>query len=117
MKKLVYALMGAFPVLAMAQTSSSLTSLDDIVAWIAKTIKTLIPVFFGLAIIYFFWGLANFIRASGDAKAQEAGRNQMIWGVIAIAVMISVYGLAIWLQGLFGISSTATVSLPTVPGL
>lgn len=114
MKKVVYASLAFAPVMALAQ---SFTSLDNIVSFIARTIRTLIPVFFGLAIIYFFWGLIKFLQAAGDPKAQEAGRNQMIWGVITIAVMISVYGLALWLQTLFGVSSTTSLPIPTVSGL
>jgi heme/copper-type cytochrome/quinol oxidase subunit 4 len=114
MKKLVYGFLSFAPVLAFAQT---LNSPDAIVAFIARTVRTLIPVFFGLAIIYFFWGLIVFLRAAGDPKAQEAGRNQMIWGVIAIAVMLSVYGLTVWLRTLFGIGGDTSLPIPTVPGL
>lgn len=113
MKKLVYAIAAFSPVMAMAafDNAGNLTGMID---WIVATIKKLIPVFFGLAIIYFFWGLVVFLRAAGDPKAQEAGRNQMIWGVITIAVMISVYGLALWLTDLFGITSVSSVTIPNI---
>jgi hypothetical protein len=38
----------------------------------------------------------------------------MIYGIIAIAVMVSVYGLVAWLQGTLGISAYQNVPLPTV---
>ena len=104
------------PVLALAQTPN-LTGLQAILTFIATTVKTLIPIVFGLAIVFFFWGLVTFLRAAGDPKAQEAGRNQMIWGVIAIAVMISIYGLVAWLQSTFGVQNITTGAVPTVTGL
>lgn len=114
MKKLVYSALAFAPVMAFAQ---NLGSLDNIVAFIGRTVKALIPIVFGLAIVFFFWGLVTFLRAAGDPKAQEAGRNQMIWGVIAIAVMISIYGLVYWLQGLLGVNNITTAPIPSVTGL
>ncbi|MFZ2523062.1 MAG: hypothetical protein WAW92_01615 [Minisyncoccia bacterium] len=115
MKKAVYASLAFAPVLAMAQ--SNFGSLTSIVDFVVVTVGRLIPVFFGLAIIYFFWGLIKFLQAAGDPKAQENGRNMMIWGVITIAVMLSVYGLTIWLRTLFGIGNQTSLPIPTVPGL
>lgn len=114
MKKVVYASLAFTPVLAFAQQFGSLNAIID---FIATTVARLIPIFFALAIIYFFWGLIVFLRAAGDPKAQETGRNQMIWGVIAIAVMLSVYGLATWLRTLFGIGAETNLPIPTVRGL
>lgn len=116
MKKLVYASLSFAPVLAFAQTPN-FTGLNAILGFIQSTVRTLIPIIFGLAIVFFFWGLVTFLRAAGDPKAQEAGRNQMIWGVIAIAVMISIYGLVAWLQTVFGVNGGTTPTIPTVPGL
>ncbi len=111
MKKLVYASLAFAPVMAFA---AQLAAITDIVVSIGGIVKMLIPILFGLAIIYFFWGLVVFLRAAGDPKAQEAGRNQMIWGVITIAVMVSVYGLVQWLQTLFGVNNTSTITIPQV---
>lgn len=116
MKKLVYASLSFAPVLAFAQIPNT-TGLQAILNFIRTTVATLIPIVFGLAIVFFFWGLVTFLRAAGDPKAQEAGRNQMIWGVIAIAVMISIYGLVAWLQSVFGVSAITTGTVPTVTGL
>lgn len=114
MKKFVYASLAFAPVMAFAD---SLGALVDIATAIGTIVKKVIPILFGLAIIYFFWGLVVFLRAAGDPKAQEAGRNQMIWGVITIAVMVSVYGLVQWLQTLFNVDANATVNVPKVPDL
>ena len=49
-----------------------------------------------LALLVFFWGLARFIfkiGSGGDAKAVAEGKQLMIWGVIAIFVMVSIWGI------------------------
>jgi hypothetical protein len=112
MKKIVYGALALVPALGFAQTQESLGSLTGIVQFISKTVSALIPIFFGLAIVYFFWGLVKYIRSAGDPKAAADGKSIMIWGVIAIAVMASIWGLVGWLGGLFGIdSSTGPVNV------
>ncbi len=114
MKKIIYSALAFAPVLTFAQ---SLGNLSALVSDFGGIIAKIIPIMFALAIIYFFWGLVVFLRAAGDPKAQEAGRNQMIWGVIAIAVMLSIYGLVYWLQQNLGISNTGPIAPPQVIGL
>lgn len=119
MKKVIYGAVSLLPTLAFAQTtpSANLGFLATLVGQVGTAIRLLIPVMFGLAIIFFFWGLIQYIRSAGDPKAAAEGKSIMIWGIIAIAVMISVYGLVAWLQGVVGINANATVNLPVVPGL
>ena len=116
MKKIVYGLLAFGPVLALAQTTNT-SALTEIVTFIASTVRSLIPIMFGLAIVYFFWGLIKYIRSAGDPKAAGEGKTIMIHGVIAIAVMASIFGLVLWLQGIFGISDVTTATPPTVKGL
>jgi TM2 domain-containing membrane protein YozV len=46
-----------------------------------------------LALLYFFWGLARFILNAGGGKEQEEAKAIMLWGIIALFVMISVWGI------------------------
>ena len=59
----------------------------------AKTIVTdiLIPLVFALALLFFFWGVAKYIWSAGDAK--EEGKQIMVWGVVALFVMSSIWGI------------------------
>ena len=116
MKKFIYGVLAFGPVLALAQTPNT-SGLTAIVTFIGTTVRSLIPIMFGLAVVYFFWGLTKYIRAAGDPKGAAEGKSIMIYGVIAIAIMASIYGLINYLQGLFGISATGTVQVPTVTGL
>ena len=114
MKKFIYVALSFAPVVAFAQGISGLTTLVDSIGGIVAKV---IPIMFALAIIYFFWGLIQFIRSAGDPKKASEDKSIMIYGVIAIAVMVSIYGLVAWLQTNLGVDTTASVTLPTVPGL
>lgn len=114
MKKVIYAALAFSPVMAFAQQLGGLT---NIVLFIQSTVRALIPIAFGLAIVYFFYGLAQYIRSAGDPKKAAEGKSIMIYGTIAIAVMISIYGLAEWLRNVLGVSNTTTGTAPTVSNL
>ncbi len=118
MKKVIYGLMSFAPVLAFAQApTTDFGFLENLVRQVGNAIALVIPIMLGLAIIYFFWGLVQYIKSAGDPKAAAQGKSIMIYGIIAIFVMVSVYGIVGWLQGVIGIDANAGINEITVPGL
>lgn len=75
-------------------------------------IATLIPIAFSLAVLFFFWGVAKFIFASGNGK--DEGKKIMVWGVVAIFVMSSVWGIVAFISGTFGIDPATNATIPTI---
>jgi hypothetical protein len=65
----------------------------ELVRLLLGLINPLLIIIVGLAILAFFKGLIAFIYKSGDEKAQKEGKNLMIWGLIAIFVMVSFMGI------------------------
>lgn len=61
-----------------------------IVNYIRELIYILIPIFYGLALIMFFWGLSKFILNAGNATEVKKGQDYMIWGILALFVLLSV---------------------------
>jgi hypothetical protein len=51
-----------------------------------------------IALLVFFWGLVKYIRKAGEGDVKE-GRDLMVWGTIALFVMVSVWGLVRFIQG------------------
>lgn len=46
-----------------------------------------------LALVYFLYGLYKFIYKYDDETAKTEGKSHMIWGVVGMTIMVSVYGL------------------------
>lgn len=67
-------------------------------------LDTLIPLIVALALFLFFWGLVKFIWNSGDESSIKQGRDLMIWGVVVLFVMVSVFGILSLLSNSFGIN-------------
>jgi len=88
--------------------------INGIVEGIQAVIKALLPIVGALALLYFFWGLAKFILAAGDEEAREKGKSIMIWGIVALFIIVSVWGLVAWLGTLLGIEAGSNVTIPNI---
>lgn len=73
-------------------------------------LNLIIPILFGLSLVYFFWGVSQFILRAGEQKAREEGRNKMIWGIIALFVFVSIYGILGLIGGVLGINVSGSSS-------
>lgn len=66
-------------------------------------INPLIALLFALALAYFFWGLALFIFNPTDEESRKKGQSLIIWGIIGIFLMASVFGILQVVLGTFGL--------------
>ena len=75
-------------------------------------LNIVIRVIFGIALVYFFWGVGQFIlNDAGNEKTREEGKKKIIWGVVALFVFVSIYGLLAFIGELIDIpASTGTSS-------
>lgn len=60
---------------------------------VSLVIQPLIALLFALALFMLVWGANAFILKSGDSKARETGRSHLIWGVLGMFIMVSVFAL------------------------
>ena len=98
-----------FPVLALLVPAivSARTLIDTLV--LASTfLNGVIGLFITLAIVVFFWGLIKYLISLDHENANE-GLKIMFWGVIAIFVMVSIWGIIRLLQSTLSVSSTDPV--------
>lgn len=71
------------------------------------------PIVVALALLFFFWGLANYILSAGDDKKKDEGKRIMIWGVLALFVMVSVWGIINVVRDTFNLDDN-TIDVPIV---
>ena len=88
--------------------------LRDIVDYLGIIIETAIPVAFGGAILAFFFGLARFIFSAGDELKRKEGKSIMIWGLVALFVMTSVFGIIRLFQSTLETESNRPLQPPVI---
>ena len=60
---------------------------------ITDLLNPLIAVLIGVAVVMFLWGVVEFIAKAGNEEARTTGKKHIIWGLIGLAIMISVFGI------------------------
>ena len=68
-------------------------------------LNPLILLMFAVALLVFFWGLLRLIWYSDSDEERDTGRRVIVWGIIGMLIMISVYGIINLLLSTFGIST------------
>lgn len=110
MKKFIPAALALMPAVAFAQ---DLSNLQTLLESIGGLVDTALPIVVAIGLLAFFWGLVKYIFT----EAKEAGTKLMIWGLVALFVMVSVWGLVNFIGDSLGVDDTKTVTPPTVEGL
>lgn len=70
---------------------------------------------FTLAVVVFFWGVIHFIwnsRQGSEGKEMQKGKSFLVWGLVGIFVMFSLWGIVKFAQGVFGIQGENTIIVP-----
>jgi Na+-driven multidrug efflux pump len=89
------------PLVAYAQGESRW---DDIMDNVYKLLRNITTILVAVALLVFFWGIVRFI-SSPSALVKEEARKYMIWGIVALFVMTSVWGLTSILTNFFGFNN------------
>ena len=105
--------MALLPAVVGAQ-SPNFGYLDDAVVAVGELVAQLIPVIIAIGLLFFIWGLVQFILASGSEDAKEVGKRRMVWGVTTLFVIVSVWGLVGLLGEITGIETGGTIETPSV---
>ena len=62
--------------------------------------KMALPLIISLAVVWFVWNVFRYMIAGGEDEKTKA-KKEMIWGIVALFVMVSVWGLVGILQATF----------------
>jgi len=82
---------------AYADLDSFLFKVNDTI------INPLILFLFALAMVYFLWGVFEFIFNQENEEMKTTGKSHMFWGVIGITIMMGVWAILGMLQSTLGV--------------
>jgi hypothetical protein len=94
----------------VASGSKNFQSIVELI--ISSILNPVVALLIGLAVVYFMWGALKYVNRGHDDGAE--GVKMMTYGIFALFVMVSVWGLVYILINTFNLSSS---SVPTPPAL
>ncbi len=87
------------------------SSLSDIIKFITCfLLRLIVPLLFAVAIVVFILGVIRFMNSESSEEKGE-GKKFMLWGIIALTVMLGIWGIVSIVGGTFGIRNV----IPQLP--
>ncbi len=105
MKKILSLVSTSF--LPMVAFAAPVTDIDSFINVTGNLMNKVAPLIIGVAFLWFLWGVVKYVTAGDNEDTQKESRNMMIYGIIALFVMTSVWGLVNVLAGTFQLSGTS----------
>lgn len=79
--------------------------LNQFIAKIDNTIiNPLINFLFALAVVYFLYGVFEFILNQNNEEKKTSGKSHMLWGIVGITIMVGVWTILGIILSTLGIS-------------
>lgn len=66
------------------------------------------------SVVWVTWNIFKFIMSAGDEEARGKAREGIIYGIIGVAVMVSVWGLVNFITGTTGVGTGTRLNAPSV---
>jgi len=82
---------------------SSYPTFCSVIDFFLGLIRSSIPILISISVIVFVWGVFRYVIAEGEDKARS--RNVMMYGIIGLFVMVSVWGLVRVVYNTFGLDN------------
>jgi hypothetical protein len=116
--------LGLTPVVALADAASDAArvafcttgTLGAIMCKLSQLITGIVPILVALGVVYFVFGVITYV-ISNDEDAKTKGRDRIIYGIIGLAVIVSVWALVTVLTTTFGVGTSTDITLPGIPSL
>ena len=67
-------------------------------------INPLILLLFALALVYFLWGVLEFMANQDNEEKRTTGKKHMVWGIVGITIMVGVFAIMNLILRTFNIS-------------
>ena len=104
------------PTMADTCKSEAVGTVGNIICRIGYLLNRIIPVLISLGVIYFIWGVVQYM-IGGDEEKKKKGKEKIIYGIIGLVVIVGMWGLVNLVTSTFGLSNTGVpITTPCVPG-
>jgi hypothetical protein len=91
------------------------SAINQFILLIQNITNSLIPIAVTLAVLAFFWFLVRFIwKGSEDPAERDKMKGGMGWSIVALFIMVSIWGLVGFIGSITGVAQGGRVPIPTI---
>ena len=95
---------------------SSLNTIEGLVGRVGNILNSLVPLLVGLAVFVILWGIFTYITKAGEEEKRAEAKKFILYGIIGVFIMLSLWGLVGILVNTFSINQQLDISdIPKVP--
>ena len=91
-------------------THPDISSLPNILLFVRCYIGNLFPLLMTFGLLFFLWNIVQYIIRPNPLKNEER-RNYIIWGLVGLFVMVSLWGLVYFTTNTLGLGNV----IPQIP--
>lgn len=108
-------ILGSFvPTVSFAAGEASPTISGLVSSFTNSVVTAIVSLFAAVGIAAFFFGIVRYIWGvrGGESKKIEEGNKVIIWSMIALFILFSIWGIITYTQGIFGVDSNSAIVIP-----
>lgn len=94
-----------FGLMAMPFVVGAVSDVNDLFALAESILGKLAPMLVAIAVVILLVAILGYIKAGADEDKKKTYKDLMIYGIIGLFVMVSVWGLVAILSGTFNLNN------------
>lgn len=114
MKKLIASIAAFAPAIAFAQTNMPVRDFNSLTFKATSIGNTIIGILIALAVIFIIYNVLMFIIKAGSDD-RKTYQNAILWGIVGLAVILSIWGLVAILTNTFGTTTGGQAPVQEYP--
>lgn len=91
------------------QSNEQITGFLGLLARLGNIINNIIPFLVGLAVFIIIFGILGYISSAANEEKRTEAKNFILWGVIGVFLMLSVWGLVTILLNTFNLNNSNAI--------
>ena len=95
--------------------NSTITTFGGLLNRVNLVLNTIVPFLVGIAVFIVIWGVFKYIASAAEEEKRAEARAFIVWGIIGIFAMVSVWGFVNILVNSFDLSTQAPAARPNLP--
>lgn len=94
---------------------SDITTFGGLLNRFNAVLNTIVPFLVGIAVFIVIWGVFKYIASAAEEEKRVEARAFIVWGIVGIFAMVSVWGFVTILVNSFDLSKHAPAARPNLP--